>query len=214
MAAFRLAALVAFWSITLLGCFPGSKQPYTVQIYTLDYAFPAQTNVRLDEVVRIDRFFATQSYNTSAMFYRSEPYKVAAYNYHKWRLSPADMVAERLLWDFSSSGLFRAVYSYREKEDSRFVVDGGVEEFLQSREDGQWRAILAVQVNLLDRDRNSPWERLLFQKRYRSAEPLVAESPAEFASGMSRAMSKVSAEILKDVYATVRTSAGNNQPLR
>jgi ABC-type uncharacterized transport system auxiliary subunit len=214
MPALRLASLIVFSSVLLLSCFPGSKQSYTVQFYMLDYAFPAQTNARLDEVVMVDRFFAAQSYNTSAMFYRSEPYKVAAYNYHRWRMSPADLVAERLFSDFSGSGLFRAVFSYREKEDSRFVVDGGVEEFLESREDGEWRAILSVQVNLLDRDRDNPRERLLFQKRYRSVEPLVTESPAEFAGGMSRAMSKVSAEILKDVYATVRATARISQPLR
>jgi ABC-type uncharacterized transport system auxiliary subunit len=210
----RLAALALFCTVFLASCFPGGKQPYAVQLYTLEYAFSAPTDTRLDEVVRIDRFFATQSYNTSAMFYRPEPYKMVAYNYHRWRMSPADMVAERLLRDFGSSGLFRAVFSYKEKEDSRFVVDGGVEEFLQSREDGDWCVILSVQVNLLDRDRSNTRERLLFQKRYRSVEPVVKESPAEFARGMSRAMSKVSEEILKDVYIAVLVTTGNKQPLR
>jgi ABC-type uncharacterized transport system auxiliary subunit len=199
--------------LLLAGCFPGSK-PYTVQFYSLEYLSSTPTDVALNELVRIGRFPAAPSYNTSAMLYRPEPHKVATYNYHRWRTNPGDMVTEHLLNDFRSSGLFHAVFSYRDAEEVRFVVDGDLEEFLLSRTGQGWEAVLSVEMSLRCTDKTVPNRKILFQKRYRTAEPLTKESPEEFAGAMSRAMARVSAEIIDDVCASIKARAGDDQALR
>jgi ABC-type uncharacterized transport system auxiliary subunit len=209
MGALKYAAFVLFCASLLSGCVPGGKPPYTVQLYTLEYSSPSPFAFRLDEVVRIDRFSVAQSNNTSAMLFRPQPHKVASYNYHRWHMNPGDMVTEHLLGDFRNANLFHAVLSYRDQEDSRFVVSGTVEEFLQASTVDGWQAVLSVQVTLLDTNNPGSHERILFQKRYRNAEPLTKESPEEFAGGMSRAMSKVSAAILNDVSASVKVRIDN-----
>lgn len=188
------------FSLFLSGCLPGAKPPYLVELYTLDYPHPFMDGVTLDQPIKVGRFSVAQSYNSAAMFYKTEPHKVAARVYHKWRINPGDMVTDYLLRDFRGSGLFPAVFSYRDPEGTRFIVDGGVEELLQSREGDGWKAVLSLQVTLLDTGQTDITKRLVFQKRYRVAERIPDGSPESFASGASGAMAGLSEEIMRDVY--------------
>jgi cholesterol transport system auxiliary component len=137
------------------------------------------------------------------MVYRPESYKVASYSYHKWRASPGDMVSDYLARDFQNSGLFRAVFSYHQPEAARFVVNGTVEEFAETRENGTWKARLSLRVTLLDMSRAALTEQVVIQKEYRVSEAMGGESPEAFAAGMSAAMSEVSAEIIADVNSAI-----------
>ncbi len=206
------AILALFCALVVTGCFPGSKPPYAVQLYTLQY--PARSSdaaMNIGEVVKIGRFSVAQSYNTSSMLSTPEPYRITAYNYHKWQTNPGDMVTDRLVADFRSSGLFRAVFSYRDPGDYRFMVDGGVDEFVQARTNEGWRAILSVHVNLIDLSQTAARDKVLWQRHYEGEIPLAQQSPDNFASGMSEAMSKISAEILRDVQASITAASGNGQ---
>ncbi len=186
-------------SLFLSGCLPGAKPPYLVELYTLDYPHPVVGGTALDQPVKVRRFSVAQSYNSTAMIYKTEPYKVTAPAYHKWRVNPGDMVTDYLLRDLRASGLFRGVFSYRDPEGTRFVVEGGVEELLQSKERDGWKAILGLQVTLVDTGQTDITKRLIFQKRYRVDEPVPDESPEAFAAGISSAMARASAAIIRDV---------------
>jgi ABC-type uncharacterized transport system auxiliary subunit len=190
----------------LVGCFPGSTAPERVELYTLDYTPPAASSMPLAQVIKIDRFSVAQVYNSPAMVYRPEVYRLAVYHYHRWRTGPGDMATDYLVRDFRSSGLFQAVFSYRQSEDARFEVDGAVEEFVEAREGDGWKAVLGFAVTLLDRSKPEITSRVVFQKRYRAREPIPDQSPGGFARGMSAAMARLSAEIVGDVaHAVGRT---------
>jgi cholesterol transport system auxiliary component len=209
---------IRLWAVPLLcasflsGCLPGSKPPYAIQLYTLDYASPEPAGTRLDQLIRIDRFSVAQSYNSAAMVYRPETHRVAVYNYHKWRTNPGDMATDYLLRDFRKSGLFRAVFSYRQSEATRFVVDGAIEEFVESRGPDGWQVILGLQVTLLDLSQAEITRKVVFQKRYRTEQPIGRESPEAFAAGMSAAMAWVSTEIISDVYAAAEVAGASGSP--
>jgi len=194
------SVIVVFACLFLLAsCFPGGTAPVRVEFYTLDYAPPVAARGRLDQVIRFDRFSVAESYNSPAMVYRPKAYKLAVYHYHRWRTGPGEMVTDYLVRDFRSSGLFQAVFSYRQREDARFEVDGAVEEFLEAREGDGWKAVLGLAVTLLDRSKPEITSRVMFQKRYRALEPISDQSPGGFARGMSAAMARLSAEITGDV---------------
>jgi ABC-type uncharacterized transport system auxiliary subunit len=197
----RVVSIVALFAcLFLLGsCFPGSTAPARVELYTLDYAPPVAARGHLNQVIRVDRFSVAQSYNGPAMVYRPEACRLAVYRYHRWRTGPGEMVTDYLVRDFRSSGLFEAVFSFRQSEDARFEVDGAVEEFLEAKEGNGWKAILVLDVTLLDRSKPDITSRVMFQKRYRAIEPISDQSPGGFARGMSAAMARLSAEIVGDV---------------
>jgi ABC-type uncharacterized transport system auxiliary subunit len=194
------SVIVVFACLFLLAsCFPGGTAPVRVEFYTLDYIPPVSARGHLDQVIRFDRFSVAESYNSPAMVYRPKAYKLAVYHYHRWRTGPGEMVTDYLVRDFRSSGLFQAVFSYRQREDARFEVDGAVEEFLEAREGDGWKAVLGLAVTLLDRSKPEITSRVMFQKRYRALEPISDQSPGGFARGMSVAMARLSAEITGDV---------------
>ena len=203
--AVRYAALSIASLLLLAGCFPAAGPAYKVELYTLDYPPPAvkAAPAPADQVVRIARFTIAQGFNGTGMVYSPEPYKLAVYQYHRWRVNPADMAGDYLARDFRAAGLFKAVFSGPRQPAARFEVEGIVDQFLQSKEADGWKAVLVLEITLLDTSKPSVAERVLFQKRYGAAEPLAEQSPSAFAKGMSGAMQRVSAEIAADTAAAI-----------
>ena len=200
---YAVAPLVAL--LLLTGCVTGTRPAYKVELYTLDYPPPALKGAvaPTDQVVRIDRFSVAQSFNSTAMVYGPEAYRLAVYQYNRWRVNPGDMAGDYLARDFRASGLFKAVFSGPRQNAARFQIEGIVDRFLQSKEADGWKAVLVLEITLLDMDKPSVAERVIFQKRYSAAEPISEQSAGAFAKGISTATSRVSAEIINDTAAAI-----------
>ncbi|MEW6658322.1 MAG: ABC-type transport auxiliary lipoprotein family protein [Thermodesulfobacteriota bacterium] len=194
--------LTGLWAFSLLfflvGC---GKPPTLVQKYLLEYPSPViAASPKIGEVVKVDLFSVAQAYNSPAMIYQPGPFKSDAYNYHRWRVNPGNLVTDYLVRDLRNSGLFKAVLLYGSSGKSRFLVEGGVEEFQETDAPEGWYATLALNITLLDLDRQELPERVVFQKNYRTNELLTEKSPQGLAQGMSRAMQRLSGEIMGDIY--------------
>lgn len=182
----------------LAGC---GKPPTLVQKYLLEYPSPAVSGSgKIGEVIKVELFAVAQVYNTPAMIYQPHPYKSDAYQYHRWRVNPGNMVTDYLLRDLRNSGLFKAVLPSGSSGKSRFLLEGGVEEFQETDAPDGWKAALALNITLLDLSRQELPQRVVFQKNYRAVEPLTEQTPKGLAQGMSRAMEKLSAQIIAEVY--------------
>ena len=206
-------AMTAAIAFLLSGCFGGGKPGRMTEQYAFDYTPDVQQGlVTLPETIMVERFSATQLYNSTAMVYQEEPGRRDQYLYHRWRVNPADLVSDYLLRDLRSSNLFQGVFNYRSNESSRYLLAGDVEEFQEYIDKEDHQAIVSLNVTLLDTARPALPDRILFQKSYRIAEPIDEKSPAGLAKGMSRAVAKVSRLLLSDIFNVVqaaRKKAGN-----
>jgi cholesterol transport system auxiliary component len=171
-----------------------------VHQYVLEYPLPPSKSSPLQASLKVERFAVAQPVNTTAMIYRPDAFAREAYKYHRWRVSPGYLATDYLARDLRGSGLFKAVFSYESSEKARFVLEGGVEDFQEVDEAGGWKASLALIVTLLDTEKENVPEKVVFQKSYRTEEPMVAQTPRGLAESMSRAMEKLSAQIITDVY--------------
>ncbi len=197
--------MVGVCALLLAGCFPGAKAPLMVDHYTLEYASPAFGNIKaVSEAIRVERFAVAQAYNTTSMLYKPAPYKLEAYGSARWRVGPGDILSDYLVRDIRSAGIFRGAFSYREGESARFVLEGGVEEFLEVDEKNKGTALLIVRIALIDSKETESTKRLVFQKSYRFAEPLAEQSAKSLAEGMSVAVQRLSEQALKDVLESVQ----------
>jgi ABC-type uncharacterized transport system auxiliary subunit len=188
---------VFFLLFFLAGC---GKPPTLVQKYILEYQPPVVAGApKVGEVLKVELFEVSQVYNSPSMVYQPKPYKSDSYNYSRWRVNPGYLVTDYLIRDLRDAGAFKAVLPYGSTGKSRFLLEGGVEEFQEVDSPGVWQAALAVNVTLLDLNRQVLPERVVFQKNYHILEPLPAKTPKGLAQGMSRAMQKLSARIIKDV---------------
>lgn len=193
--------IVLFCLVLIAGCFPGSKPPYLVEHYTIDYAYPVIKGVNhIEASITVDRFTVAQFFNSRAMVYQPAANQLASYTYNKWSVNPGDMVTDYLLRDLRNAGIFQAVFSYRDSVRTRYMLEGGVEQFMQVTEKGNQRAVLSLTVTLIDTKENEINRKIVFQKTYLFVETLSENSPVALARGLSAGMAKFSEQLIKDIY--------------
>lgn len=187
------------------GCVGGGTPPPPVEYYTLEYGSPVTGGLpQLDDAIKIERFSTDQAINGNAMLYREEPYTLNAYRYHRWRVGPGDLITDGLLRDLRTSGLFQAVFSYREPENARYLLEGHIVEFLEAQDQGGQTALITLSVTLMDQDQKEVSKKILFQKNYHSTQPFQGKKPENLARAMSGAMEKLSGKLITDIHAAVK----------
>jgi hypothetical protein len=79
-----------------------------------------------------------------------------------------------------------------------------VDEFLEVSEKDGRKAVLGLNVTFLDLTKRSMAEKVIFQRDYKAVEPYSEKTPAALAQGMSRAMEKISRQIILDLQEAVK----------
>lgn len=206
MLQFFCLMMVCFF-LLIAGCAGSGKPPYAVESYLLSYPPPSWDQpVRLDTSVQFNRFSIATAYNSVAMVFRDDRYSFDSFNYSRWAVNPADMIADSLLRDVRESGFFQAVYSRYETEEGRFVISGSVEEFFLRMEKGDKKAVVGITVSLKDTLQKEADKRIIFQKKYFREEPLQEESPRGYCQAESQAVRIISEQITNDVYAAIKAN--------
>ena len=194
--------------LVLQGCANSGKPRYDVENYLLDYRAPTFENkARLNTTIRLHRFTIASVYNTQNMIFRTDDYTLDSYNYNRWAVNPADMTADNLLRDMQESGLFRAVFSRYTVEETRFLLQGGINDFfLRIGENGKF-AVISLEITLKDSLRQEATKQIVFQKKYSREELLTDQSPHGYCQAMSKALKNLSQQITTDVYEAIKTSS-------
>ncbi|HAY21797.1 MAG TPA: hypothetical protein DCY27_06450 [Desulfobacterales bacterium] len=192
-------AAVIMMTLTAIGC---GKPPVTLNRYLLEYPSPVSgSRPILPDSIRVELFAAVQSLTTTAMIYRPKPYEASSYAYNRWQVSPSHLVTDYLLRDLRNSGLFQGVFGYQQSGGvSRFKLEGAVQEFAEVDAPDGWKAVLAISINLLDTNQEEITRRVIMQRNYCSEESMPDQTPRGLAEGMSRAMERISAQVIADVY--------------
>ncbi len=195
------AALLAA-ALLVSGCMGGSPS-LNVSQYTLEYDPPEVAGDMLQAVVEVKRFTVAPEYNTTKIVYRDAPYKRSEYVYHRWRANPGDLATFFLLRDFTRSGLFLNVTGQEGVFPDAYLVEGAVDDFYELDTEEGWKAVLGLTVALLKVDEVDVSKRVLFQRSYHVEEPCAKRNPAALAEAMSRAMGRISGDIMVDVWEAV-----------
>ncbi len=190
----------------LTGCLGGTRPAPLVKHYVLEYPPPRmESPVPIPAPLRVERFSAARLYAGPEMIFRRGALQREAYRDRRWRISPADLVTDLLRRDLRQAGLFQAVLTTRDREEPRFALEGGLEEFLEVEGPGRDRkAQLAATLTLLDLAGRGIQERVVFQKSYRYEVACTQEGAAGLAEAMSRAMSQFSAQAIGDIDAALK----------
>jgi cholesterol transport system auxiliary component len=199
-------ALPFLWMVLITSCSLRAKPSYLVNQYTLEYPSPILKELTsINELVRVERFSVAQTFNTSAMIYKEGPNVRNVDPYNRWRTKPGEMITEYLVRDLRNSGLFRGVISYSDREETRYLLEGQVDEFLEVSEKDSRKAVLGLNVTFLDLKKRDTAEKVIFQRDYKVAEPYTERTPAALAQGMSRAMGKISRQIILDLHNALKS---------
>ncbi len=189
----------------LAGCV-GGKIASTIEYYMLDYASPdIKESTPFNGFIKVERFSVAQIFNGNAMLHRTGSFALTPFPNDRWRVNPADLVRDKLIRDIRHSGIFRGVFTYRDTEVTRFVLEGNVTEFLEVEEKGSPKALLTIYVTLLDLKQKDITRKVIFQKKYSQAMECGERGPKGMAEGLSKSMEQLSGQIISDVYHAVKS---------
>jgi ABC-type uncharacterized transport system auxiliary subunit len=206
--AIRCCLLLLWAAVFLLsGCAAGGKSPAAIHHYALEYSSPAFKDLALvNDSIRVEPLSIVRNYSTMAMVYRSKPFLYGDDAYHRWKVKPSIMVSDLLLRDMRNAGLFRGVFSNGDMENGGYALGGVIEELYELEDATGSRAVLALNVTLLTTGKPTGNGRTVFQKGYRSVQPMEKGDAESLVRAMSKAMEALSKEIILDTYKAI---AGN-----
>jgi len=201
-------------SFMITGCAGSGKPQYEVENYLLSYSAPSWDKFdKLNISIKFNRFSVAAAYNSDNMIFRNNTYSFDYFNYSRWAVNPADMIADSLVRDMRGSGLFSAVFSRYETQDGQFIISGSIDEFYLREDRSNKTALISIIISLQDSREKETGKRMMFQKKYVREEPLQESSPRGYCQAASEAIRVISEQITKDIYtdikATVQSTKGN-----
>lgn len=199
----RLLVLALILALAGAGC-TGWKQPHLkVDYYTLEYDPPAGQGRPLAHALRVERFQVSPLYNGERIAFRQDAYSRGAYDYHRWRSNPGDLIAYFLARDLRAGGLFRSVDVMGGSAAADVAIAGCVEEILEIDHPHGWEALLTLTITLVQIGQPDPSRQVLMQKQYRSVKACEQKHPRAVVAAISQAMAEVSPQIIADIYKTL-----------
>ncbi|MEJ2034344.1 MAG: ABC-type transport auxiliary lipoprotein family protein [Deltaproteobacteria bacterium] len=202
-----LPLLLLLVALLLPACINLKQSSQEINYFTLEYPPPEFPGLSpLPVTLQVEHFTSSPDYDSDQIIYRNESYARNAYAYYRWRAKPDRLVRDFLARDFQRSGLFKAIFTEEGGRLSEYALEGSVEEFLEWDEKKQWLAVLTLEVTLLAPQEKNISQQIVFQKTFSAREPAASKDPQAVAAAMSQAMAKVSAEIIRAVYAAIASA--------
>jgi ABC-type uncharacterized transport system auxiliary subunit len=192
-AAGRLAAQIVFASLAALialaagGC--GGKLPET-RYYQL--AAPTHHGARGQEVLVLEAPTTDGAYDDERIVYRTTPFRLDYYQYHRWSSPPGAMIGNYLEQAFEASGKFRAVVRDA-TPDAPVILTGrvvAIEEIDRSKTD--WAGHIVLELVLSDARTGAA----LWSEQLEETEPLRQQSPEGLAAALSTAMARIATRVV------------------
>ena len=208
----RLQVAFALLPILLAGC-AGTRHPELATVYyVLEYEEPAVAPAEpVAAVVQVERFQVAPVFHTQHMVYRRGAYTRYTDPYHKWRVSPGDLVTDNLTRDLRRTRLFGGVLASGSRFDPTHVLEGTVDQFYEHDAPGGREAVLGVSVVLAAVNPSDVSTIVVFDHVYTIREPLAEPTPKGLADAMSRAMRAFSQKIIADVRDALNADGPHHQ---
>lgn len=175
----RLAILLTFF----VAC--AGKLPET-RFYQLSAPVPAK-HTPGDLIIALDSFETDAAYDDERIVYRTTPYRLDYYQYHRWSAAPGTIVGNYLEQALERSGHFKAV-SREASDRSPVIIRGRVlalEEVDRSKT--SWLGRIVLELTLADAKTGE----VLWSEQYEEHEPLRVQSPEGLAEALSTALARI-----------------------
>jgi ABC-type uncharacterized transport system auxiliary subunit len=158
------------------------------------------------DVLVLESLTTDAAYDDPRIVYRTTPFRLDYYHYHRWTSSPGAMVGNYLEQALETSGKFRAVV--RElTPDAPVVLTGrvlAIEEV--DRSTTQWLGRISLELVLSDAHTGA----LLWTEQIEETEPLRQRTPEGLAAALSIAMSRIVAHVVPTIAEAIRTMPDGN----
>lgn len=196
--------MVAVGSMLICGCSLTKPRP-EVHHYTLTLTILPQAMTQAAKSTLVVRpFSANDPYTQERLVYRTSPYRLDFYNYHRWAAPPAEQVADWTRRYLRGSAIFASVYPTGEGV-ADFALGGRIRQFDEIDNEQSWDATLSIDFWLVGADPRRP----LWSQSYVATQQTAKRNPAAVAEAMSRNLETILEQLVADLEPLV---AGHRAP--
>jgi ABC-type uncharacterized transport system auxiliary subunit len=152
---------------------------------------PTDTKVRRgDDLLVLETLTADAAYDDDRIVYRTTPFRLDYYQYHRWSSAPGIMVGNYLEQALETTGKFRAVV--REMTPDAPVVLAGRVVAIEEVDRGKtaWIGRIVLELSLTDARTGEA----LWTEQFDETEPMKQQTPEGLAAALSIAMSRIVAQ--------------------
>jgi ABC-type uncharacterized transport system auxiliary subunit len=183
-----------------VGC--GGSAP-EIKHYRLDLE-PTQADVAAGDkpVLGIEPFTTDAAYDDAQIVYRSSPYQLNYYYYHRWAATPGLLLTDALRRGYAATGRFRSVTA-GQMGRSDVVLSGHIAaiEEVDVSED-KWVGRVVLELRLRDaRTGDVLWSRMVEEQ-----ESLAERTPAGLAEAVSAAVTRIVEATASEITTAARQS--------
>lgn len=100
-------------------------------------------------IVTIDAFEADVPYQQDKIVFRTSPYEVNFYEYHKWLRLPEELVTEQVFKLVSAAGMFQNVHTQAFESYSDYIIRGRIKMFDQWYREGTSSVRVRLEYHLI-----------------------------------------------------------------
>ncbi len=208
------AAACLLAGLALLASACGGSPPAYVYHYVLNYPPPApvEQSQRLQAALKVERLGSLPLVNTQKMLVMLDGQEVTQITDHRWQSYPADMVSSLLSRDLQAARRYKAVFDPDSSQLPRFRLEGGVIQFMEKQGKGGNRAVLRLELTLLDNHQHDVLKQVMYQKGYAHGVPLAGGGGPALAQAMSQALAALSPRIRSDLAAAIAARLAEPDP--
>lgn len=172
-------------AILLAGC--GGKLPET-RYYQLSAAGAPTTSSPAMTIV-LEPFTTEASYDDERIVYRTNPYRLDYYQYHRWSAPPGVLVSNFFEEALEQTGKFAVV---RELEEGAPVVLAGRVIALEEVDTSPrlWTGRIVLELRLADAKSGA----IVWSAQFEEREPLPKQSPEGLARALSTALGRIASK--------------------
>src|SRR5215510_7373798 len=135
------------WGLVLGGVLFGAcsltKPQPEIHHYALTLTLPEVSSTTATPSLIVSPFNARDPYGQDLMVYRSSPYRLDFYNYHRWAATPAELVTDWTRRYLREAGLFAKVFPTTDG-NADWILSGVIQQFAEVDHEQSWEAALAI----------------------------------------------------------------------
>jgi uncharacterized lipoprotein YmbA len=185
------------WSVVLGGCSLTRPRP-EVRHYALALTVPDVPTGAARTSLVVRSFTAHDPYNQERIVYRSSPYQLDFYNYHRWAASPAEQITDWTRRYLRGTSLFAKVFPTADG-NADLALGGVVRQIEEVDHEQTWDAALSIDFWLARADQRSPF---WFQS-YTARQQAAKRTPEAITEAMSRNLENILGRLIADLTPVV-----------
>ncbi|MEM7007890.1 MAG: hypothetical protein AAF462_02020 [Thermodesulfobacteriota bacterium] len=189
-----------------IGC-PSIDKPYPERTFYLFDVTPSSKNSNPIQgaSIAVNRFSISPSADGREFIYRTTELEFKTDFYNQFFRPPDNLLTETTRQWINQSGVSQDVLSPASRAVPEFIIEGNVVELYGDyRNESAAKAIIRIQMFLLQNQPDGTEPKILLAKTYNSEQPIGAASPTALMDGYNRALEDILGEFAKDLSYHIR----------